>query len=112
MLNTIQITGQMQPDAAMVQDELYEEGEILLPREEGRWTLFAVNRIYTKDDARKPREVIEAGYPTPYPVQATWLAADDTAFRITLTRLQKEREEAERRRQNQLIKPTTPPLVI
>ena len=113
MLNTIQITGQVQPQAAMIQDETYEQGDTVLPRLDGQWTLFAANRIFTKDDGfLDVGDPLTPGRPAPYPVQVTWLAADDTAFSITYARFATEAAEVERRRQNQLIKPQTPSLVV
>lgn len=113
MLNTIQITGQVQPQAAMIQDETYELGEIVLPRLDGQWTLFAANRIFTKNDgAYAVTDELRPGRNAPYPVQVTWLAADDEAFAITFTRFAAEQAENERRRQSQLIKPATPQLLV
>lgn len=113
MLNTIQITGQVQPQTAMIQDETYELGEVVLPRADGQWTLFAANRIFTKDDgAFSMGDDLTPGRNAPYPVQVTWLAADDVAFQITYQRYVKEAQEAERRQNQQLIKPATPQLLV
>ena len=113
MLNTIQITSQMQPQAAMIQDETYAYGDKILPRLDGQWTLFAANRIFTKNDAAfSIEDEPTPGRSAPYPVQVTWLAADDVAFQLTYQRYFKEQQEAERRQQQQLIKPATPQLLV
>lgn len=101
--------GQVQPSPAMIQDETYNQGELILPRLEGSWTLFAANRIYTKDDGPSPSTIGEVmpGHEAPYAVQVTWIAADDEAFAITYKRFAAEQAEAERRQQQRLVKPAT-----
>lgn len=106
----VQLTGMIQPSPDMIYDETYEQGENILPKLDGKWTLFAVQPIFTKDDAALPviREYAP-GHPAPTPVQVTWLAADQDAYSRTFARFA---EQQARMKRQQVVEASKPKLLV
>lgn len=102
----VNLTGIIQPSPDMIYDQNYEEGETLLPKEAGKWTLFSIQPIFTKDDATLPivREY-SPGHPVPTAVQATWLAADTEAYKLTVGRFLEQEKQRQRAAAAQAAKP-------
>lgn len=102
----IQLSGVVQPSPDMIYDEVYEPNEIILPKQEGRWTLFGAQPIFTKDDETIPmvREY-HAGHPTPTLVQVTWLAADQIAYRFTIGKYIEQQKQLQRQAAAQAAQP-------
>lgn len=102
----VQLTGMIQPSPDMIYDVSYEAGDTILPREVGKWTLFATQPIFTKDDPALPvvRDYAP-GHPAPTAVQVTWLAANEEAYGISFAAFAKQQEAMQRAQALQQAKP-------
>lgn len=102
----VQLTGMIQPSPDMIYDETYETGETILPKLDGKWTLFAAQPIFTKADAALPivREYAP-GHPASTAVQVTWLAADQEAYRSTYARYAEQQLQMQRAQAAAAAKP-------
>jgi len=102
----VQLTGMIQPSPDMVYDETYEADETILPKQDGRWTLFAVQPIFTKADEALPiaREY-NPGHPASSPVQVTWLAADQVAYSYTFGKFREQQTQMARAQAAEQMKP-------
>ena len=110
----IQLTGIIQPSPDMIYDQNYEAGEVLLPLQDGQWTLFSVQPIFTSKDESLPtvREY-HAGHPAATRCQVTWLAADQVAYGYSVGKFieaQKRQEQAQR--QQAIAAAAKPQLVL
>lgn len=102
----VQLTGMIQPSPDMIYDVSYEAGDIILPREAGKWTLFAAQPIFTKDDT--PLPVVRdysPGHAAPSAVQVTWLAANEEAYGVSHAAFIRQQQALQRAQALQQAKP-------
>lgn len=113
MLNSVQITAQAQPHASMMIDEVVEAGDRILPTADGRWTLFSLNLIYSRDQEYQDFADFRPGQVANRPILVTWVAADEVAFQVSSKRYRDEvaRQQAAAN-QPKLALPETPKLIV
>lgn len=109
-MSQVNLMAMVQAEPAMIYEEIYAKGEIVLPKLPGKFTLYSSMGIFQKDvqDPIGDKDVAP-GLMAPRECQVTWMAADDVAFKAC--KPQFEARVARIRAQQSLLMPQQPSIL-